>query len=62
MIGFHRLLIGTAIVFSLTLAAWLFFAYRSNGALSYIVLSVSFLAAAGGLAYYLRNLNRFLGR
>ncbi len=62
MIVFHRFLIGTAIVFCMALAAWLLLAFREQGGTLSLVLGVSFALAGVGFAYYLRHLNRFLGR
>ncbi len=62
MIVFHRFLIGTFIVFSVGLAAWSFLAYQSSGGTAPLVLAVGSAAAAVGFGYYLRHLQRFLGR
>ncbi len=62
MITFHRVLIATAIAFCLAMAAWLIVFYRGDGQTMSLVLGIAFTAAAAGLAYYLKNLNRFLRR
>ena len=62
MIPFHRLLIGTAILFCLGFAAWTFVAYRASGAGADLGFALAFAFAAGALGYYLKNLNRFLHR
>jgi hypothetical protein len=62
MIPFHRFLIGTAILFCGGFAAWSLAAFRDGGAASMLALGVAFALAALALAYYLRNLNRFLRR
>jgi hypothetical protein len=62
MIGFHRLLIGTAIAFFALFAAWAIVEARSGGDTLLMVLGVSAGVVAFGLAYYLKNLRRFLGR
>ena len=62
MIGFHRLLIGTAIFFCAGLGVWMLSAYWGNGSMVMLVLGISFGIAALGLSYYLRNLERFLKR
>jgi hypothetical protein len=62
MIGFHRLLIATAIFFCVGLGVWMLSAYWGNGSVVLLVLGISFGAAALALSYYLRNLDRFLGR
>ena len=62
MISFHRLLISTAIVFCAGFAAWAGVDYwQSRGAVA-LALAGIFLGFAAGLSYYLRHLNRFLGR
>jgi hypothetical protein len=60
VIIFHRLLIGTAIVFCLGFSGWMLLTSR-EGTMS-LVLGGGFLVAGVGLAYYLKNLNRFLHR
>lgn len=62
MISFHRLLIGTAMVFCVGMAAWLVASSRNDGNTGLLVLGVSFGLAAVALGYYLRNLDRFLRR
>jgi hypothetical protein len=62
MITFHRVLIGTAILFCLGFAVWAGIAYRTEGGAVTLVMAVGFGAAGLGLGYYLRHLNRFLGR
>jgi hypothetical protein len=55
MIPFHKLLIGTGVIFCAGFAAWSVW----RGAL---LLGIGFAGLAAGLAYYLINLKRFLGR
>jgi hypothetical protein len=62
MIAFHRLLIGTAIVFCAGFAAWALLAFRSNGGALLLALGLGFGLATVALSYYLKNLRRFLGR
>ena len=62
MIIFHRVLIGTAILFCAGFAAWALGAFRSGGGATQLALGVTFAVAAAALGYYLKNLNRFLGR
>ena len=62
MIVFHRVLIGTAILFCLGFATWAGVAYRTGGGTVPLVLTVGFGLGGLVLAYYLRHLNRFLGR
>ena len=62
MIPFHRLLITTAILFCVGFAVWAFAAYRATGGALQLVLGILFAVAGVALAYYLKNLNRFLHR
>ena len=62
MIIFHRFLIGTAILFCAGFAAWAWMAFRRDAGTDNLVLAVAFALAALALAYYLKNLKRFLGR
>jgi hypothetical protein len=62
MIIFHRVLIGTAMVFFAGMALWALAAYRADGATSLLALGLFAAAAAVLLVYYLKNLRRFLGR
>ena len=55
MIPFHKLLIGTGVIFCAGFAAWSVW----RGAL---VLGIGFAVLGVGLGYYLINLKRFLGR
>lgn len=62
LIGFHKFLIATAILFCALFAVWQGVAFvRSGGALS-VVLAASFALAAAALTYYLANLQRFLSK
>ena len=60
MIGFHRFLIVTAILFCLGFAAWSALAFEAQGSIATLVLGVVFVMAAAGLGYYLNHLGRFL--
>ncbi len=62
MIPFHRVLISTAIVFCLGFAAWAGWSYRASGEGGTLAMGLAFAVAGAALAYYLRHLNRFLGR
>jgi len=62
MIPFHRLLISTAIVFCAGFAVWAGWNYRQSGEALTLVMGLAFAVAAVALVYYLRHLNRFLGR
>lgn len=55
MIPFHRLLIGAGIAFCFGFALWSL--WRDA-----MLLGIGFGALGAALAYYLRHLNRFLGR
>ena len=61
IIGFHRFLIATAILFCAVFAAWEFRVFSTGGGLFTLALGILFALAAAGLAYYLANLTRFLG-
>ncbi len=62
MIPFHRLLIATAIVFCAGFAAWAGWSWRQSGEAVALVMALGFAVATVALVYYLRHLNRFLGR
>ncbi len=62
MIPFHRLLISTAIVFCAVFAIWCGFDYRESRNGGTLAVGIVFAAATAALGYYLRHLNRFLGR
>jgi len=62
VIPFHRLLISTAIAFCAGFAVWAGWSYRQSGEALMLVTGLAFAVAAAALAYYLRHLNRFLGR
>jgi hypothetical protein len=61
LIAFHRVLIGTGILFCFGFAAWelvLWWVTRASGALA---MGVLFLALGAGLSWYLANLRRYVG-
>ena len=60
MIIFHRFLIGTAIIFCAGFAWWSQAAYRASGSALQLTLALVLAVAALALAYYLKNLRRFL--
>jgi len=62
LVGFHKFLIGSAVVFCGFFAVWSGAAYFRSGEGTDLLVSVGFGAAAVGLVYYLRHLDRFLGR
>lgn len=61
MIPFHRLLISTAIVFCVVFAAWGWREYQTSHTTWALASTVAFAVFAALLAYYLKNLKRFLG-
>jgi len=61
MINFHRLLIGTAIVFCAFFAVWGWREYQSSPTGWNMAVSSAFAVFAVLLAVYLWNLKRFLG-
>lgn len=62
MIPFHRLLIGTAILFFAGFAVWAVLWFRTNGQPAVLALGLGSGVVALALGYYLKNLRRFLGR
>jgi len=60
IIGFHRFLISTAILFCGGFAIWEFLNFSTTGSTLTFLLGVFFSLAAGALGYYLANLTRFL--
>lgn len=62
MIPFHRLLISTAIIFCGGFTAWAAWSYGQTGELLMLLTALAFAVATVALGYYLRHLNRFLGR
>lgn len=62
LIGFHRVLISTAILFCLGFAGLTGASFLQDGGTGSLVLAVGFAVAGLLLATYLRYLNRVLGR
>ncbi len=60
LIIFHRILIGTAVVFGAGFAVWEFLAYRRTGAVENLLIGVGAAVVAVALGYYLKNLKRFV--
>lgn len=60
LIIFHRILIGTAIVFGVGFAVWEFLAYRQTGAVENLLIGIGAAVVAVALGYYLKNLRRFV--
>lgn len=61
MVNFHKVLISTAIVFSLGFAAWSGWSYSATGEFWAGIAAVGFGFATVVLIVYLKNLRRFLG-
>lgn len=62
LIGFHKLLIVTAILFCALFAVWQGIIFTRTDAALNVALAVAFALGAAGLTYYLANLQRFLKR
>ena len=62
MINFHKVLISTAILFSLGFAVWSGVAYSQTGNAWALASAVGFGLATVAFIFYLRNLRRFLGQ
>ena len=62
MIPFHRLLIGTAIVFCAFFAVWGWREYQASGTTWALVSSIAFAAFSVGFVVYLAMLNKILGK
>ena len=56
----HRILIGTAIVFGVFFTVWEAARYRQNGELRDLVVAVIAALITAAMAYYLKNLRRFV--
>jgi hypothetical protein len=61
MVNFHKVLISTAIVFTLGFAIWSGWAFSVTGEFWAAVAAVGFGVATIVLILYLKNLRRFLG-
>jgi hypothetical protein len=62
MVNFHKVLISTAIAFTLFFAAWSGLVYSNTGEFWAAASAVGFAVATVVLVLYLKNLKRFLGR
>lgn len=62
LIGFHRVLIGSAILFCLLFAGLNGADYFRAGGTAALALTLAFAAGGVALAVYLRHLDRVLGR
>jgi len=61
LIGFHRVLIGTAVVFCFGFAAWEAVLWRGTGGTGSLLLGLTFAALGTGLALYLSRLRHYVG-
>ncbi len=57
----HRILIGTAILFGVFFTGWQAVTYRQTGQLEHLVIAIVSAVITLGMAYYLKNLKRFVG-
>jgi hypothetical protein len=57
----HRILIGTAILFGVFFTGYEVVKYRQSGELQYLVVAVVAGLITVAMAYYLKNLRRFVG-
>lgn len=60
LIGFHRFLIASAILFCFGFAGWELYAFSHSGATRELVLGAVFIVLGILLSFYLRRLKRFL--
>jgi hypothetical protein len=57
----HRVLIGAAILFGVFFTGWQLVRYRQTASLEHLVVGLVSAVITAGLAYYLKNLRRFVG-
>lgn len=57
----HRILIGTAILFGVFFTGWQAVKYRQTGQVEHLVIAVVTALVTIAMAYYLKNLRRFVG-
>ena len=57
----HRILIGTAICFGVFYTGWEALTYRETGELTHLAIAAITAVITVALAYYLKNLRRFVG-
>lgn len=62
LVGFHKVLIGTAVLFCVLFGGWQVVAHLEGAGLTSLLVGAAFLAAGGGLGFYLVRIDRFLGR
>ena len=56
----HRILIGTAIVFGVFFTVWEVVRYRQPGEIRDLVVAIVAALITAAMAYYLKNLRRFV--
>ena len=56
----HRILIGAAILFGVFFTGWRVVQYRQTASLEHLIASLISAVITIGLAYYLKNLRRFV--
>lgn len=57
----HRILIGAAIAFGVFFTVWQAVKYRQTGQLEHLLIAVVTALITVAMAYYLKNLKRFVG-
>jgi hypothetical protein len=57
----HRILIGAAILFGVFFTGWQLVKYRQTASLEHLIAGLLSAVITVGLAYYLKNLRRFVG-
>jgi hypothetical protein len=57
----HRILIGAAILFGVFFTGWQLARYRQTASLEHLIVGLVSAVITVGLAYYLKNLRRFVG-
>jgi hypothetical protein len=56
----HRILIGAAILFGVFFTGWQLVKYRQTASLEHLIVGLISAVITVGLAYYLKNLRRFV--
>jgi hypothetical protein len=56
----HRILIGAAILFGVFFTGWQIVKYRQTASLEHVIVGLISAVITVGLAYYLKNLRRFV--
>jgi hypothetical protein len=57
----HRILIGAAILFGAFFTGWQLVKYRQTASLEHLIVGLVSAVITVGLAYYLKNLRRYVG-